>query len=132
MKDYSTLYIILIAFLLAFLLSRKFSLSVNKNVNNISAEEAQQLIKSKKDLVIIDVRTTQEFKSGHIPGSKSIPVGEFASRLSELTKYKDRPVLVHCASGGRSPAAVRILLKNNFNNLYHLKHGLREWKFGLK
>jgi len=130
MQNY-TLLILIIA-LLSFILYRKFSLSMNRNINNISTEEAYQLIKTNKDLVIIDVRTKQEYKSGHIRGSKSIPVGEFASRIDELKKYKDTPILVHCASGGRSPAAVRVLLKHNFSNIYHMKHGLNGWKYGLK
>lgn len=130
MQSY-TLFILIIA-LLAFILYRKFFRTTNRNITNISTEEAHQLIETNRDLVIIDVRTKQEFKAGHIPGSKSIPVGEFASRINELKKYKDTPILVHCASGGRSPAAVRILLEHDFSNIYHMKQGLNGWKYGLK
>jgi len=130
MQEY-TFFILTIA-LLTFILYRKFSFSTNKNIHNITAEEAYQLIKTKIDLIIIDVRTKQEFQTGHIPGAKSIPVAEFALRINELNKYKDTPILVHCASGGRSPATVRVLLKNNFSNIYHMKRGLSGWKYGLK
>lgn len=118
--------------LLAFILFRRFAFTTNKNVKNVSASEAYELIKANKDMVVIDVRTKQEYKSGHITGSRSIPVGEFASRISELEKYKDIPVLVHCASGGRSPSAVRVLLKHNFSKIYHMNRGLLGWKYGLK
>jgi len=74
----------------------------------------------------------QEFKSGHIQGAKSFPVGEIATRINDLKKYKDRPILVYCASGGRSPAAVRFLLKNDFNDIYHMKRGLVGWSYDLK
>jgi len=123
--------ILSIAFL-GFTLYRKFVLNTNKNIKNITAEEAHQLIKTKKDVIVIDVRTKGEFKSGHIPGSKSIPVGEIASRINEIEKYKDTPIIVHCASGGRSPAAVRVLLKHNFSNIHHMNRGLSGWKYGLK
>lgn len=105
---------------------------MNKNIKNLSAKEAYELIKTTKGIMIIDVRTKQEYQSGHISGARSIPVAEFASRIKELNKYKDSPILVHCASGGRSPAAVRILAKNNFSQIYHMNHGLKGWEFGLK
>ena len=125
------IYIVLTAFII-FIVYRKISFAINKKIVHLSAKEAYQLIKENKDLLIIDVRTMQEFKSGHIQGSKSYPVREIASRINNLEKYKDRPILVYCASGGRSPAAVRILLKNDFNDIYHLKRGLIDWPYGLK
>ena len=127
-------YILYLAFgvILGFMGYRKISFSLNKNINHVSGSEAFDLIQQNKDLTIIDVRTKQEFASGHIPGSKSIPVTQINSRLSDLKKYKDRPVLVYCASGSRSPSAVRVLLKNGFSNLFHLKRGLRDWNHSLK
>lgn len=118
--------------ILAFILYRRFAFTTNKNIKNVTADEAHQLIKTTKNLIILDVRSKQEFKSGHIPSSKSIPVGELSSRINELEKYKDNPILVHCASGGRSPAAVRVLLKHNFSEIYHMNRGLSGWKYGLK
>lgn len=115
-----------------YFLYRKFSFTMNKNVNNVSGEEAYQLIKDNKDLVILDVRTKQEYSSGHIVKAKNIPIAEFSSRINELQKYKDTPILVHCASGGRSPSAVRVLLKHQFKNINHMKQGLRDWQYGLK
>lgn len=126
------LYLILGIVLLGFTLYRRFAFSNNSRFKNISAEEAHSLLKTNKDMVVIDVRTIEEFKSGHIPGAKSIPVGKIASRINELENYKDKPVLVHCASGGRSPEAVRILLKNNFTKIHHMNRGLSDWKYGLK
>lgn len=118
--------------ILAFILYRKFAFTNNKNIKNVSVDDAHELIKTNRDILILDVRSKQEYKSGHIPGAKSIPVNEFASRIIEIEKYKDSPVLVHCASGGRSPAAVRILLKHNFSKIYHMNHGLSQWKYKLK
>ncbi|MFA6808042.1 MAG: rhodanese-like domain-containing protein [Eubacteriales bacterium] len=125
------IYIVLAVYI-AFLVYRKTTFSLNKKINHLSAEEAYKLIKKNKNLLIIDVRTTQEYKSGHIQGSKSFPVREIASRITDLKKYKEQPILVYCASGGRSPSAVRVLLKNDFNNIYHMKRGLLGWPYGLK
>jgi Rhodanese-related sulfurtransferase len=106
----------------------KISILFNKNVKNISAKEAEKLIKDNKDMVILDVRNKNEYNAGHINGSKLMPVSEISSRLNELENYRNKPILVHCASGGRSPKAVSILLKNKFGPIYHMNHGLSGWQ----
>lgn len=110
--------------LLIYMFYPKIIIKFNKNVKNVSGSEASKLIKENKNLVILDVRTKGEYNSGHINGSKLMPVSEIASRIDELEKYRGRPILVHCASGGRSPRAVRVLLKNKFEPIYHMNHGL--------
>lgn len=128
----STSYYILAAIILFYFLYKKFAFAFNKHVKNISAEKAYELIKENKDILILDVRTPAEFKSGHIKGAKSVPVANLNSNIAQLENYKDKPVIVHCASGGRSPSAVRVLLKNNFNQIYHMNHGIIGWRYGLK
>ncbi|HAZ11209.1 MAG: hypothetical protein A2X86_08445 [Bdellovibrionales bacterium GWA2_49_15] len=67
--------------------------------------------------IIVDVRTTSEFKSGANPLSVNIPHTELAARLHELDKNK--PVILCCASGARSSLAARILKKNGFTNVFN-------------
>lgn len=110
--------------LLIYMFYPKIIIKFNRNVKNVSGSEAAKLIKENKNLVILDVRTKGEYSSGHINGSKLMPVSEISSRIGELEKYRGRPILVHCASGGRSPRAVRVLLKNKFGPIYHMNHGL--------
>lgn len=128
----NTILWILLAVAVLYIVRTKFFMFSSKDVKNLSAEEAYKLINDNKNLIILDVRTKGEFESGHIPKAKNIPVQQLASRLNELAKYKDTPILVHCASGGRSPSAVRLLVKNQFTQLYHLKRGLMSWKYPLK
>jgi rhodanese-related sulfurtransferase len=109
--------------------SRRSALS--KDIKNITSEEAYKLMGDNKELLIIDVRTKQEYKSGHIPGAKSIPAHELQERIAELQAYKDKPILIHCASGGRSPGAARFLLKYGFKDIYHLNRGLIGWRYEL-
>lgn len=66
---------------------------------------------------IIDVRTTQEFNSGHIPGSLNIPLQHLANNLSKIKK--DRPIITCCASGLRSASAKNILKSNGFAEVYN-------------
>jgi rhodanese-related sulfurtransferase len=61
--------------------------------------------------VIIDVRTVQEFDSGHFPGSKNIPLHMLPTKLGEIKKWK-KPVVVVCASGMRSGQAKVLLMAN--------------------
>lgn len=110
----------------------KIMIKFNKNVKNVSGDEATKLIREAKDLVILDVRSKGEYLSGHINGSKLMPVGEIASRISELENFRGKPILVHCASGGRSPKAVNVLLKNKFGPIYHMNHGLSGFNGSLK
>ncbi|MBI2731014.1 MAG: rhodanese-like domain-containing protein [Sphingobacteriales bacterium] len=67
--------------------------------------------------VIIDVRTVQEFNSGHFPGSKNIPLHMLPAKLGEIKKWK-KPIVVVCASGMRSGQA-KILLTANGIETYN-------------
>jgi phage shock protein E len=61
-----------------------------------------------KGAVIIDVRNPNEFKQGHIQGSKNIPVNEIRSKVEMIRKW-NKPVITVCLSGGRSAAAKSVL-----------------------
>lgn len=68
--------------------------------------------------IIIDVRTKAEFSSGHIKGSKNIPLQTLPANLNKL-KNKDKPVITCCASGMRSASAKSMLKSNGFSNVYN-------------
>ena len=103
----------------------------NTKIKNVSAEEAYTLLNENSEFVILDVRTKEEYDDGHIPGAKLFPVQVLPMKLAELDKYKDKPVLIYCASGGRSPRAVDTLANNSFKNIYHLSRGLSSWKYNV-
>src|ERR1035437_4849110 len=68
--------------------------------------------------IILDVRTSGEFSTGHIKGSINIPVNLLVNNLSKL-KVKNKPVITCCASGMRSASAKSILQSNGFSNVYN-------------
>lgn len=91
----------------------------------ISVEKVYEIITSKEDYVILDVRTPEEFKEGHLEGAVLIPVSELEGRLSELSA--DKPIIVYCRSGRRSSDAANILVKNSFSEVYDMG-GIIEWQ----
>lgn len=76
----------------------------------------QEVVKN-ENTVIVDVRTRDEFASGHVAGSKNIPLNELMTRKSELDSIEGNIVLC-CASGGRSNMAQQLLRQNGMSNIY--------------
>lgn len=95
-------------------------------VANISPVEAVTLMNRGKPL-ILDVRDEAEFAVGHIQGAKHIPVAELESRMKEIVKFKDKPVLVHCQKGMRANKACAILRSAEFTQVHNLQGGLESW-----
>jgi rhodanese-related sulfurtransferase len=83
-----------------------------------------QFIASGAPHFLLDVRTDEEFGSGHIHGAVNIPVDALENRLSEVPK--DQPIVVYCRSGNRSAQASRILEQAGYTTIYDLG-GLNDW-----
>lgn len=107
------------------LLSLISFVSFAQDVKNISAEE---LLAQADDILLIDVRSAEEYNEGHVPGAINIAHSEIQDRLSELLDYKDKPVVVYCRSGVRAGKAAKILLDNQFSQLKHLEGDMKGWK----
>lgn len=92
----------------------------------ISPTEAENLIREKKDLQLIDVRTPAEFADGHLAKAKLIPLQELESRLGEIDKSK--PILLYCRSGHRSGNALKILVGKGYAQAKHMEGGITAWQ----
>jgi len=97
---------------------------------DVSEMTQQQLLSQPKDskLLILDVRTPQEFAQGHVPGAVNISHTEIENRLSEILKGKDEPVVVYCRSGVRAGKALDILKQQGFSDLHHLQGDMLGWE----
>lgn len=93
----------------------------------IDPVESVKLI-NHEDAVVIDVRENKEYHSGHILNSIHIPQANLASRITELEKYKSKPIIVGCRSGHRSGNACALLKKQGFETVYNLKGGVMAWQ----
>ena len=95
---------------------------------NVSPDEAEKLLKDNPKVVVLDVRTPEEFAKGHIAGAKNVDfkAADFAEKVAALDKGKS--YLVHCAAGGRSSKALDLMKNKNFAAMYHLNEGFKAWE----
>ncbi|NOX43859.1 MAG: rhodanese-like domain-containing protein [Gammaproteobacteria bacterium] len=98
-----------------------------KGVVDINPAKAIQLI-NHEDAVVLDVRTEDEFKEGHVLNSMHIPVGLLENRIKEIEGHKSKPVIVNCRTGSRSVSACAVLRKQGFTSIYKLAGGVLAWK----
>lgn len=82
----------------------------------------------KKDAIVLDVRTAEEFKAGHLPNAINIDVQQedFKQQLANLNKNK--MYLIYCKSGRRSEKALKTFFAEGFKKAYHLKEGYVNWQ----
>lgn len=78
------------------------------------------------DALILDVRTSGEYASGHVPGAKNISVQDLASRLAEVPK--DKPVYVYCESGVRSTRAAELLVNAGYTQVFNMRASMQGWR----
>jgi rhodanese-related sulfurtransferase len=98
----------------------------SEGYRNISSDEAKKLIDN-KEVVVLDVRTPEEYQDGHIPNALLVPLQELENKLNDLDKTE--PYLVVCRSGNRSTQASEILTSNSFTNIYNMTGGMNSWVY---
>jgi rhodanese-related sulfurtransferase len=92
---------------------------------NIVVEETKQLTDTEDDIIVLDVRTKEEFDSGHIKGALSIPLPELSNRTGELNM--SNKIVVYSANGNNSTVACNILIKNGSTRVYKVSGGINAW-----
>jgi rhodanese-related sulfurtransferase len=94
---------------------------------DISSQQALALQESGEDLLFVDVRTPEEYASGHVPGAVNIPKDQLPSRLAELETARDR-LVVYCERGPRAAVAAATLLRAGFTGVRHLAGDMAGWR----
>lgn len=98
-----------------------------KNAPLISQHDFIAMQMSAKPAVVLDVRSAKEYADGHIKGAINISHDELSDRLSELSQYKDKTVVVYCRSGRRAGIAESLLENNGFSKVKHLTGDMNGW-----
>ena len=96
----------------------------------ITAEQAETIMDTEKDYVIIDARTEEEFAEGHIKNAILIPEYEIANRAEKELPDKEQLILVYCRSGRRSKIASEELVKLGYTNVKEFG-GIIDWPYDI-
>ncbi len=96
-------------------------------VDDISRDELQAQLGAAAPPLVLDVRTPEEYASGHVPGALNLPHDQAAGRLAELAPYRDRTIVLYCKSGRRAGLAAEVLAQAGFGPLRHLAGDMPGW-----
>jgi len=87
-----------------------------------------EMVRSNKDIILVDVRTPEEYREKRIPGSVLLPDYEIRNRASEVIPDKNARIVVYCRSGRRSAEAAKVLKDMGYENVYDLG-GIIDWPY---
>ncbi|MDX1810378.1 MAG: rhodanese-like domain-containing protein [Gammaproteobacteria bacterium] len=113
-----------------------FVKEARQNIEEITIDDFEEMVEDEPDLMILDIREESEFASGHIENSVLVPRGtlegaadpHYKKRHPELCQARTRPIVVYCATGGRSAMAVATLQQMGFERVYNLMGGFELWE----
>lgn len=103
-------------------------------VEDISPLNLKDLLKMRKDIMLLDVRQKKELKGelGHLEGITHIPISELSKKLSDLDGFKDKTIITICRSGSRAHTAAQILKQAGFKDVKVLAGGMIAWRNSYK
>ena len=96
-----------------------------KEGSNMS-NDVVDMVRSDEDIILIDVRTPQEYRERRIPGSILLPDYEIRDRAADVIPDKDARIVVYCRSGRRSAQSAHVLRDMGYENVYDLG-GMNSW-----
>ena len=98
---------------------------MNQAPLEMTVEDLNAQLASRKDLFVLDVREPDEWQAGHLAVAKHIPLAQVAAKGAELPS--DKHIVVVCRSGGRSGKACELLRQKGFKQVTNLAGGMRAW-----
>lgn len=114
---------IILLILIAFLIT-----ACSNSVKQLNVKQAKKLLDKNEDVLIIDVRTKEEYDLGHIKNAILIPYDQIENKLNDLEEYKNKKIMVYCRTKNRSEIAAKILIENGFTNVYQMTEGYSNWQ----
>ena len=93
---------------------------------NISHDEAQKIISTEKDFILLDVRTPQEYEKKHIPNAVLLPIDEIKKGNVAVLPDKNQKILIYCWTGRRAEDSAAMLVKMGYKNVLNFG-GLVDW-----
>ena len=113
-----------------------FVAAARAQIKEVMPGELQQLLDNESDLLLVDVRESSEHEQGHLHGAHLVPRGileaaadlNYPKRDAVLSGARERPVVLYCATGGRSAMAALTLQMMGFTRVYSLAGGFMKWQ----
>jgi rhodanese-related sulfurtransferase len=101
--------------------------SRKREAKDVTPDEVEKLLAKEPKPIVLDVRTPEEFADGHIAGATNVDAHDpdFAKKVAQLDQK--RPVIVHCAAGGRSGRMLPTVSAQKFPEVYHMNKGFSAW-----
>lgn len=99
---------------------------VKTRIREISVDELRQ--RGAAAGLLIDTREPAEWAAGHIPGAALLPRGILEGKIEDLASDADQPIVLYCASGGRSALAAESLQRMGYRNVLSLAGGFKAWQ----
>jgi len=93
----------------------------------VSPKQATEMI-NREDAVVLDIRSMNDFQTGHIINAINIPGNALKNQLKQLAKHKQSPIIVACRSGAQSTAACKQLREANFEKVFNMQGGMLAWQ----
>ncbi|MPN08045.1 Thiosulfate sulfurtransferase GlpE [bioreactor metagenome] len=100
------------------------------NKTRLSQDQAYQQLQNDHSIRLIDVRSKEEFREGHIAHAVNVPLDQLERQIQKTVPNKDDQVFVVCLSGSRATSAVNYLSKIGYTHVFNIG-GVATWKYGL-
>jgi rhodanese-related sulfurtransferase len=101
---------------------------LDNHYKTIDPKEVKERLETDKDILLIDVRTPEEFAEAHIPNSISIPLNRIESDIGKVAKDKNAEMIVYCLSGRRAATACSQLTAMGYRNVSNMG-GIKSWRY---
>jgi len=108
------------------LLTALLALENRRSGKSVTSQQLTNLVNA-AGAVVVDVRDAKEFRDGHITDSRNIPYSQLQDKISELSTFIDKPVILVCKMGQHAGAAGRLLTKAGFTDVRRLSGGIATW-----
>lgn len=128
MKLKNLLILILLIFAVTLSGCNSKNSSSGSGYSKITAKEAKEMMDNDNSITILDVRTKEEYETGHIEGAILIPDTEILDKAEELLTDKSATIMVYCRSGRRSALAATDLIELGYSNVFDFG-GIIDWKY---
>lgn len=93
-----------------------------------SVDEVWQRTQSNSSVVLLDVRSEEEYQAGHLPNAINIPISEFEKGIPDVPFAKDTTTVVYCRSGPRANRVQQLLKQAGYSGVYDMRGHFTKWQ----